>query len=209
MEVPAEVFKQEGFVVICAAAGAAFLSECVSYLLFFSSVSFQTLHQDIIQLSRKLDRQHRQLDDNLSSSPSAKTSSPSLFSSSSSSTSGSRKSAALERELQKKHRDAASTRQSAHLLSAVVFMVLMPYFYSRYEGLVVARLPIEPIFPFRLMTHATLSGQDFTECSFTFLFTTTMFLVKTCLQRFLGYAPPPGSQSKGPGGFGAMAGPTA
>eukprot|EP00922_Rhytidocystis_sp_ex-Travisia-forbesii_P017761 GHVS01026473.1.p1 GENE.GHVS01026473.1~~GHVS01026473.1.p1 ORF type:complete len:209 (+),score=72.84 GHVS01026473.1:302-928(+) len=195
------VFKHDGLMVICVAALAALMSEGFSYFLFFSSSSFQTLHTEIIDLSRKLHRQKNSLEDTLGPSPTAKTSSSTTTPSTST---GSRKAAALEKELQKKHRTAASTRQRAHLLSAVVFMVLMPYFYSRHEGLAVARLPMEPVFPFRLMTHATLSGDDFTQCSFTFLFTTTMFLVKTSLQRFLGYAPPPGSQQKG--AFGGVGG---
>eukprot|EP00922_Rhytidocystis_sp_ex-Travisia-forbesii_P007795 GHVS01011540.1.p1 GENE.GHVS01011540.1~~GHVS01011540.1.p1 ORF type:complete len:207 (-),score=52.95 GHVS01011540.1:26-646(-) len=201
MDVPGDVFKQEGFVVICVATVAALLSECFSYFFFFSSNSFQSLHQDIIHLSRRLHRQQRNLEDSLGSSPkTSSSSSPSLPSSGL----GTRKAAAVEKELQKKHREASSIRQRAHFLSAVVFMVLMPYFYTRYEGLVVARLPLEPIFPFRLMTHATLSGHDFSECSFTFLFTTTMFLVKTSVQRLLGYAPPTGSQAKGSGAFGGL-----
>eukprot|EP00922_Rhytidocystis_sp_ex-Travisia-forbesii_P036468 GHVS01054125.1.p1 GENE.GHVS01054125.1~~GHVS01054125.1.p1 ORF type:complete len:197 (+),score=30.61 GHVS01054125.1:906-1496(+) len=185
---PPDVFKQEGFAVVCVAAVAAVTGELLSYLLFFSSQAFKDLHSDIIQLSRKLHRQ-QQLEGGAGGGGN--------------SLATNRKTQTLEKEVQKKHREAASTRQKAHLLSGLLFMVLMPYLYTKYEGLVVARLPVEPIFPLRLMTHATISGTDFSECSFTFIFTTTMFLVKSSIQRLLGYAPPPGAAQQGRGFGGA------
>lgn len=42
--------------------------------------------------------------------------------------------------------------------------------YCSFEGRIVAKLPFEPIPWIRGLSHRNLSGEDFTDCSFIFLY---------------------------------------
>lgn len=181
MEGGMELNKADGLSVVCLAFCAALASELVSFLVFFHKQSFRDATKEIIELGRKCHKQRVQDGSSYGGLKGGR---------------AEKKLLNLEKDLAKKNRAIGLTRQKANIMSGVAFIVLMPWVYGMYEGLVVAKLPLEPIFPFRLMSHATLRGDDFTDCSFTFLFTTTMFLVKTTIQKLLGYAPTGGIQTK-------------
>ena len=56
----------------------------------------------------------------------------------------------------------------------VIFKVqeqrVFDWLFSSFEGRVVAKLPFEPILWIRGLSHRNLSGDDFTDCSFIFLY---------------------------------------
>lgn len=50
------------------------------------------------------------------------------------------------------------------------FMALLSMFNSIFDGRVVAKLPFEPISLVRGLSHRGLLGEDYTDCSFLFLY---------------------------------------
>lgn len=68
-------------------------------------------------------------------------------------------------------------------------MALLSMFNSIFDGRVVAKLPFEPISIFRGLSHRSLSGDDYTDCSFIFLYVLCTMSLRQNIQKFLGFAP--------------------
>jgi len=64
------------------------------------------------------------------------------------------------------------------------------FFYNIYQGIVVAKLPFEPIGMISSMSHRGILSNDYTDCSFIFLYVLSNFCIRPVLQKLLGFAPP-------------------
>eukprot|EP00744_Colponema_vietnamica_P004784 GILI01007090.1.p1 GENE.GILI01007090.1~~GILI01007090.1.p1 ORF type:complete len:205 (-),score=68.69 GILI01007090.1:288-824(-) len=84
-------------------------------------------------------------------------------------------------------------KMKSTLLLAVISIALIGFMNSMFEGVVVARLPFVPFSLFTNITHMKLPGEDYTECSATFLYIASSMMIRTNLQKFLGLAPPRGA----------------
>jgi len=60
---------------------------------------------------------------------------------------------------------------------------------NRFDGVVVAKLPFQPLYWIRGFTHRGLSSDDFTDCSYTFLYILCSIAIRGNLQKFLGFVP--------------------
>ena len=61
--------------------------------------------------------------------------------------------------------------KSKGLLGGALLSILtIRMMYSKYSGVIVARLPFEPVFMVANMTHYGLEGDDLRDCSMTFLY---------------------------------------
>mmetsp|Transcript_48797 Transcript_48797/g.156294 ORF Transcript_48797/g.156294 Transcript_48797/m.156294 type:complete len:191 (-) Transcript_48797:130-702(-) len=83
---------------------------------------------------------------------------------------------------------------SVKMKSTVVVMGCMIALYStmssKFEGVVVARIPFVPPGPFRALAHKGLAGDDYTDCSFAFLYTLSSLGLRSSIQKLLGTASP-------------------
>eukprot|EP01102_Stenamoeba_stenopodia_P018823 TRINITY_DN6969_c0_g1_i4.p1 TRINITY_DN6969_c0_g1~~TRINITY_DN6969_c0_g1_i4.p1 ORF type:complete len:172 (-),score=39.75 TRINITY_DN6969_c0_g1_i4:37-552(-) len=68
-------------------------------------------------------------------------------------------------------------------------VALLSFLNSIFEGHVVARLPFEPISFVRGLTHRGLPGNDFYECSMTFIYVMASMSFRSNLQKWLGWLP--------------------
>lgn len=66
---------------------------------------------------------------------------------------------------------------------------------SYFEGTVVARLPFQPFSLIAGISHRTLPGDDYYECSMTFFYILCSMCIRTTLQKLLGTEPPRGAAS--------------
>lgn len=62
------------------------------------------------------------------------------------------------------------------------------YIYS-FDGRIVARLPFLPISWIQGLSHRNLPGDDYTECSFIFLYILCTMSIRQNIQKLLGFAP--------------------
>jgi hypothetical protein len=60
------------------------------------------------------------------------------------------------------------------------------FFHLSFEGRVVAKLPFEPISWIKGMSHRNLNGEDYTDCSFLFLYILSTMSIRQNLQKLLG-----------------------
>jgi uncharacterized membrane protein (DUF106 family) len=69
------------------------------------------------------------------------------------------------------------------------FTSLLFMFNSIFDGKIVAKLPFTPITWVQGLSHRTLLGEDFTDCSFIFLYILCTMSIRQNIQKALGFAP--------------------
>jgi hypothetical protein len=69
------------------------------------------------------------------------------------------------------------------------FMALMGMFNTLFDGRVVAKLPFEPISLLQGLSHRNLMGNDYTDCSFIFLYILCTMSIRQNVQKLFGNAP--------------------
>merc|ERR1719357_754125 len=83
---------------------------------------------------------------------------------------------------------------------AFTFTSLMGMFNSIFDGRNVAKLPFEPISWLHGISHRNLLGNDYTDCSFIFLYILCTMSIRQNIQKMLGLAPSRAA-TKQAGGF--------
>ncbi|CAG2182551.1 unnamed protein product, partial [Oppiella nova] len=58
-----------------------------------------------------------------------------------------------------------------------------------FDGRVVAKLPFIPISLIQGLSHRNLSGEDYTDCSFIFLYILCTMSIRQNIQKLLGFSP--------------------
>jgi len=105
------------------------------------------------------------------------------------------------RKIKKDEEDLQSAQQSmtwVKMKSNVFILmgfsiVIISALSTSYDGTVICKLPFEPIPLFRFMTHRGLSGSDFQDCSYIFIYVLCMMNMRGNIQKWFGTAPPKNS----------------
>ncbi|KAF8819445.1 putative integral membrane protein [Cardiosporidium cionae] len=170
------VSKWDAILIITVALSLGIFIEFLSWITVYRHEEFRKLHAEICKLYRKREQEQD-------------------FMKKDNSKKGKIAAANVEKEFQRKNKNVSSYRMKANILTAAICMILMPILYQLFDGVPVAQLPFQPIWPFAMMTHAGLPGDDMMECSATFLCMTTLLLTRQNIQKYLGFSPPGGMQS--------------
>lgn len=99
---------------------------------------------------------------------------------------------------------AGEMKRASYKSNALVFVSLALAYAllsQFYHGVAVCRLPFLPFPLIRPITHLGLPGQDFTECSMTFLYSLCSLSVTQSVQKLFGFSTsitPPSSSSSSP-----------
>lgn len=75
-----------------------------------------------------------------------------------------------EERLKNNNRDLSLVKMKSMFAIGFAFTALLSMFNSIFDGRVVARLPFTPISWIQGLSHRNLPGDDYTECSFIFLY---------------------------------------
>ncbi|UYV63808.1 TMCO1 [Cordylochernes scorpioides] len=70
-----------------------------------------------------------------------------------------------------------------------VFTSLLSMFNSIFDGRVVAKLPFVPVSFIQNISHRNLPGEDYTDCSFIFLYLLCTMSIRQNVQKLLGFVP--------------------
>ena len=73
---------------------------------------------------------------------------------------------------------------------ALFMIIFMSLLSSAYQGVVVAKLPFEPFFLIKSLTHRNIPGSDFTECSMIFVYILSNVSLRPIIQKLLGFSGP-------------------
>lgn len=171
------------FISLC----TAFLGEGLTWLLVYRTDKFQKLKAEIEKQSKKLEKRKETLGDSLDKQHKKK----------------------IERDeekLKNNNRDLSLVKMKSMLATGFAFTALLSMFNSIFDGRIVARLPFLPISWIQGLSHRNLPGDDYTECSFIFLYILCTMSIRQNIQKLLGFAPSRAASKQSGGLFGAPAG---
>jgi uncharacterized membrane protein (DUF106 family) len=78
-------------------------------------------------------------------------------------------------------------KMKSTILVTIFMIVTMGSLGNYYQGVPVARLPFTPFSLLSSITHRGLVGDDYTECSYIFIYLLASYLFRTNIQRIFGF----------------------
>eukprot|EP01104_Vermistella_antarctica_P006674 TRINITY_DN1737_c0_g3_i2.p1 TRINITY_DN1737_c0_g3~~TRINITY_DN1737_c0_g3_i2.p1 ORF type:complete len:171 (+),score=40.10 TRINITY_DN1737_c0_g3_i2:133-645(+) len=149
---------------------SALLAEMLSWVLVYRTESYKNMQQTVTRMNKKLERMRDPL--------SVKNKSQN------------RRAERYEESVKniKKDMNMASFKSKAAM--SVAMISLFALLNSVYSGLVVCRLPFEPIWMFKMISHRGLPGTDLYDCSMAFFYALCSLSIKPNVQKLIGHAPP-------------------
>jgi len=167
------------FISVC----TAFLGEGLTWLLVYRTEKYIKLKAEVEKQSKKLEKKREVHGETVDRQQKKK----------------------LEREeekLKNNNRDLSFVKMKSMLAIGFAFTALLSMFNSIFDGRVVARLPFVPITWLQGISHRNLIGEDYTECSFIFLYILCTMSIRQNIQKMLGFAPSRTANKQGGGLFG-------
>jgi calcium load-activated calcium channel len=102
-----------------------------------------------------------------------------------------------EEKLKNNNRDLSLVKMKSMFATGFAFTALLSMFNSIFDGRIVARLPFTPISWIQGLSHRNLPGDDYTECSFIFLYILCTMSIRQNIQKMLGFAPSRAASKQG------------
>lgn len=157
----------DSLLIIFISVFTALLSEGLSWLLIYRTEKYKKLQSEVEKQSKKLEKQKESFPDITDKNSKKK----------------------LERQEEKlktNNRELSLVKMKSMMTISFAFMLLLSIFSAIFEGKVVAKLPFEPITLVRGLSHRNLNGEDYTDCSFLFLYILCTMSVRQNIQKLLG-----------------------
>ncbi|EJW73075.1 transmembrane and coiled-coil domain-containing protein 1 [Wuchereria bancrofti] len=155
--------------IIFIATCTAIIGEALTYVLVYRSEQYKRLKNEMERKTKKLERKK---ETTAEADRTAK-----------------RKIDREEERLKATNRDMSMFKMKSMLAIGFAFTALLSTFSSIFEGRVVAKLPFTPISWIQGFSHRNLIGDDYTDCSFIFLYILCTMTLRQNLQKMLGFAP--------------------
>merc|ERR1712227_511437 len=149
----------------------ALLGEGVTWLLVYRTDKYQKLKLDIEKQTKKLEKK-KEAHGEATLDRTQK-----------------RKMERDEERLKSTNRDLMLVKMKSMFAIGFAFTSLLSMFNSIFDGKVVAHLPFVPFSWIQGLSHRNLMGQDFTDCSFIFLYILCTMSIRQNIQKALGFAP--------------------
>ncbi|KRX05086.1 hypothetical protein PPERSA_06720 [Pseudocohnilembus persalinus] len=158
--------------VLLYALVAASLSELGSYIMVYRKDQYKSLKQNIDSTNQKIKKTK-----NTQPSPDQQKSYK-------------KKLAQLENTLKNYNQEMSSFRMKSTFIIALFMIITVNSFGTMFQGIVMAKLPFHPFSLFQGITHRGLMGDDYTDCSYLFLYILSAYVVRTNIQKIFGFEAP-------------------
>lgn len=99
---------------------------------------------------------------------------------------------AQENDLKILNFEMMKTKMISMFMIGLFTVFFISLFNGLFQGIVVAKLPFIPFRLLSSMTHRGILSNDYTDCSFTFLYVLCNVSFRPIIQKILGFAPPRG-----------------
>lgn len=96
----------------------------------------------------------------------------------------------LENDLKRFSFEMFKTKIISMFIIGLFTIFFISLFNGLFQGIVVAKLPFVPFKLLSKMSHRGILSNDYTDCSFTFLYVLCNLSFRTIVQKMLGFAPP-------------------
>ncbi|EGC34883.1 hypothetical protein DICPUDRAFT_79372 [Dictyostelium purpureum] len=170
---------QDIIFILFLSVASTLLSEGVSWLLVYRTDSYKKSKANIDRLQAQLDKIKEQ-DSNTSTLLKKKQD---------------KKGEKIEEALKIANKDLSLSKFKSMFFVAISMIGLFSYLNRIFDGVVVCKLPFVPIGFLQNISHRTIAGDDYTDCSMTFIYAMCSMFVRNNIQMILGTAPP---KSKNP-----------
>nr|CAG4638061.1 EOG090X0DWG [Chydorus sphaericus] len=156
--------------IVCISIFTALLGEGVTWILVYKTEKYQRLKTEIEKQSKKLEKIKESHSDALDKQFKKKVDRE-------------------EEKLKNNNRDLSLVKMKSMMAIGFAFTALLGMFNSIFDGRVVAKLPFTPISWVQGLSHRNLPGDDYTDCSFIFLYILCTMSIRQNIQKLLGFAP--------------------
>ena len=161
----------DALLILCISICTAFLGEGLTWLLVYRTEKYQRLKADIERQTKKLEKK-KEAHGEATLDRTQK-----------------RKMEREEERLKSTNRDLMMVKMKSMFAIGFAFTSLLSMFNSIFDGKVVAKLPFTPITWLQGLSHRNLLGEDYTDCSFIFLYILCTMSIRQNIQKALGFAP--------------------
>lgn len=169
--------------ILFISVATAFLGEGLTWLMVYRTSKYKKLKSEVEKQSKKLEKQKE------------------TISGESSDRSQKKKLERQEERLKTNNRDLSMVKMKSMFAIGFAFTALLSMFNSIFDGRVVAKLPFVPISWLQNISHRNLPGEDYTDCSFIFLYILCTMSIRQNIQKMLGFAPSRAANKQGSGFF--------
>ena len=76
------------------------------------------------------------------------------------------------------------------VIVGIMMIVTIVTLNKRFSGLIVAKLPFEPWGLIQKLSHRNIEGEDYTDCSFIFIYALSGIIFRNNIQKLFGFEPP-------------------
>jgi len=149
----------------------ALMGEGLTWLMVYRTEKYQRLKNDIERQTKKLEKKKEAHGDSTLDRTQK------------------RKMEREEERLKSTNRDLMMVKMKSMFAIGFAFTSLLSMFNSIFDGKVVAKLPFTPIPWLQGLSHRNLLGDDYTDCSFIFLYILCTMSIRQNIQKALGFAP--------------------
>lgn len=156
----------------------ALLGEGLTWLLVYRTDTYKRLKGEVEKQSKRLEKTKENVGETADRSSKKK----------------------LERQeerLKNNNRDLSLVKMKSMFAIGFCFTALLSMFNSIFDGRVVAKLPFVPFSLIQNLSHRNLLGEDYTDCSFIFLYILCTMAIRQNIQKMLGFAPSRAANSGG------------
>ncbi|XP_027203907.2 calcium load-activated calcium channel [Dermatophagoides pteronyssinus] len=160
----------DAILIVLISSFTALLGEGLTWLLVYRTEKYKKLKNEVEKRCKKLEKKKESMGE----------------------TSDRQQKKKLEREeekLKNHNRDLSMVKMKSMFAIGITFTALLSMFNSIFDGRVVAKLPFIPISWVQGLSHRNLPGNDFTDCSFIFLYILCTMSIRQNIQKILGFAP--------------------
>lgn len=168
--------------ILFISVATALLGEGLTWLMVYRTSKYQKLKSEVEKQSKKLEKQKESIAGEASDRSQKK------------------KLERQEEKLKTNNRDLSMVKMKSMFAIGFAFTALLSMFNSIFDGRVVAKLPFVPISLLQNISHRNLAGDDYTDCSFIFLYILCTMSIRQNIQKMLGFAPSRAA-NKQAGGF--------
>nr|CAB3267015.1 transmembrane and coiled-coil domain-containing protein 1-like [Phallusia mammillata] len=173
----------DGLLIVFISVITALLAEGLTWLMVYRTEKFQKLKQEVERQSKKLEKRKEAMGEAAANKNQK------------------RRLNIEEEKLKSNSRDLSAVRMKSMFAIGFCFTALLGTLSSVFEGKVVAKLPFLPISLFQGISHRGLMGDDFTDCSFIFLYILSTMSIRQNIQKLLGFSPSRAAAKQSGGGL--------
>nr|XP_018670193.1 calcium load-activated calcium channel-like [Ciona intestinalis] len=160
----------------------ALLAEGLTWLMVYRTEKFKKLKSEVDKQSKKVEKRKELLGESVNKNQK-------------------RRLELEEEKLKSNNRDLSAVRMKSMFAIGFCFTALLGTLSSVFEGRIVAKLPFVPLGLLQGLSHRGLMGNDYTDCSFIFLYILCTMSIRQNIQKLLGFAPSRAAAKHGGGGL--------